>query len=449
MDRDGYQALGEKILNLIKKSAPLAEPIEIFIGEGEQVETEIREGKVESLENSQSLSVSASFAVENRRAGFSSNDLNIETIKRLINNAVNTLPHLGSDPYYILPDEKFLGVANVDLHDEDPDYDSLNVEHLIEEARKLESEGLKQDSRFISNGTYISISKAGRFYLSSAGFSAYRARTVFRKGMGLVINDQAENGLNSGRKQSSGYYTIATHWSDLDDNQKVADESAKRIKMKIGAKKPKTQVAPVIFSPETGRSILGAIESAINGHSLYRESSFLLNKKGEKIGNEKLNIEDNPLLPKTLGSILYDSEGVKAERLDIIQNGILVNYLLDSYSAAKLGTVTNGRKGGGSNFILKPGEISEEELIRSVKNGLYITELSGQGINIITGDFSRGAQGMWIENGELVYPVNEFTINSNLNHMLMNIVDIANNLDWRSSYISPSFLISEMTIAGQ
>ena len=161
-----------------------------------------------------------------------------------------------------------------------------------------------------------------------------------------------------------------------------------------------------------------------------------------------MNILDDPLLPEHLGSQLFDNEGVKAAPLSIIENGVLKNYLLDSYSAAKLNTQTNGRKGGSTNFILQPGPYTEEALIASVENGLYITELSGQGVNIITGDYSRGAQGLWIENGKLAYAVNEFTVNSNLKEMLLNIRMVANNIDRRSSYITPSILISEMSVAG-
>lgn len=447
-NKDKYFPLAESVLEIIKKAMPQSGPVEIVLSSGEQIETEVRNGDVEFLENSRSSSLSVSFAVDQRRAGFSTNDLSRETIERMVKDTVATIPFIDQDPFYQLPDEDLLGKADINLDDEDGAFDKLEMDDLIEDIRKLEKNGLGLDELFISNGAYSSISKYSRIYLSSAGFSAGKIRTIFRKGLGLVAEDGNISGLNSGRRQSSGYYSIATHLKDLESNETIAKEAAHRTKRKLGARKPETQNVPVIFTPDTARSILGAIESAISGHSLYREASFLLNKKEEIVASKNVNLLDNPLLPRGLGSALYDNEGVKAKEIQIIHNGRLLNYLLDSYSAAKLKMKNNGRKGGATNFIFVPGNISEEELISTIENGLYLTELSGQGVNIITGEFSRGGQGLWIKDGEIAYPVSEFTVNGNLKDMLMNIVAVANNTDHRSSYLSPSLIIGEMSIAG-
>lgn len=446
--KEKYFPLAESVMEIIKNAVPQSDPVEIVLSSGEQLETEVRNGDVESLENSRSSSLSVSFAVDQRRAGFSTNDLSRETVERMVKDTVSTIPFIDQDPFYQLPERDLLGKANVNLDDEDEAFDRLEMNDLIEDIRKLEKNGLSLDEIFISNGAYSSISKYSRIYLSSAGFSAGKSRTMFRKGLGLVAADGSSSGINSGRRQSSGYYTIATHLEDLESNETIAKEAARRTKRKLGAKKPETQNVPVIFTPDTARSILGAIESALSGHSLYREASFLLNKKDKMIASKNINLLDNPLLPRGLGSALYDNEGAMAKEIRIIHNGRLLNYLLDSYSASKLKMKNNGRKGGATNFILTPGNISEEELISTIDNGLYLTELSGQGVNIITGEFSRGGQGLWIKNGQIAYPVSEFTINGNLKDMLMNIVAVANNTDHRSSYLSPSIAIGEMSIAG-
>jgi PmbA protein len=444
-----YLVYAEQLMAEIKKRYPAAGPVEIVLGRNTQIEMEIRNGNTESLEHSRSQSLSVTLAMDNRRAGFSTNDLTPESVYRILSNTAEAIPYLDEDPFYRLPEPEFLGTADLDLDEDDESaFNKAEIDELLGDVEELEKLGLKQDKKFISNGAYATLSRSELNYISSAGFSGRRTRTIFRKGLGLVAPDETK-GENSGRKQSASYYTVATHRDDMESNEELARMAAERVIRKLGAVKPGTGTFPVIFSPETARSILGALESAVNGHSLYRQASFLLNKKGEKIANGIINIVDNPLLPRYLGSRLFDDEGVKAAPLAIVKNGVLENYLLDSYSAAKLNTRTNGRKGGSTNFILEKGPHSEEDLIASVSDGVYLTELSGQGINIITGEYSRGAQGVWIKNGKLSHAVSEFTINSNLKEMLMNIQMVADNTDLRSSYLTPSILIGEMSVAGR
>jgi len=184
------------------------------------------------------------------------------------------------------------------------------------------------------------------------------------------------------------------------------------------------------------------------GENLFRKQSFLLNRLNESIADSKINLIDNPLLPGKLGSRHFDSEGVEAKPLVLIENGVLKNYMLSTYSANKLGMTSNGHSGGISNLILKLGDYPEEELIASVKNGLYLTFMSGQGANIVTGDFSRGAQGIWIREGKLAEPVSEFTIAGTFTEMLNNLKMIGSEVDERSSILTPSFKIDKMAVSG-
>ena len=196
------------------------------------------------------------------------------------------------------------------------------------------------------------------------------------------------------------------------------------------------------------QSFLGKIASALMGENLFRNQSFLLNKLNETIADSNINLIDNPLLPGKLGSRHFDSEGVEAKPLILIENGVLKNYMLSTYSANKLGMISNGHSGGISNLILKFGKYTEEELIASVKNGLYLTSMTGQGANIVTGDFSRGGQGIWIRDGKFAEPVCEFTISGTFAEMLKNLKMIGNEIDERTSILTPAFKINKMTVSG-
>jgi PmbA protein len=218
-----------------------------------------------------------------------------------------------------------------------------------------------------------------------------------------------------------------------------------------------TQKAPIIFDRRVAGSLLGEIFDAVAGDSIYRKASFLAGKLGEKVAASHITIIDDATLPGLFGSQPFDDEGVPSRRTVVIENGVLQNYLLNTYTARKLGMKTTGNASRGitgnasvghGNFFLQPGVDSPEAIISSVKNGFYVTELIGSGVNIVTGDYSQGATGLWIENGQLAYPVSEVTIAANLKEMLKNIEAVGNNLEFRSSIAAPTLLIGEMTVSG-
>jgi PmbA protein len=254
------------------------------------------------------------------------------------------------------------------------------------------------------------------------------------------------------------WYTLARGSAGLEKAELVGRKAAERTLRRLGARKIATQKVPVIFEPRVARGLLSSIFEAIDGESVYRKSSFLVEKLGEKVASENVTVVDDGTIPGLFGSTPFDDEGVPSRRTVAIDRGVLKSYLLNTYTARKLGLKSTGNASRGitgnasvgpGNFFLEKGSRSPEEILRSVKRGLYVTELIGSGVNIVTGDYSRGAVGLWIENGELAYPVSEITIAANLREMLMDIEMIGSDLTFLGSTASPTILIREMTISGQ
>jgi PmbA protein len=318
----------------------------------------------------------------------------------------------------------------------------------------LEEMSLDADQRLKTEQSFYSDSISYMVHADSNGFLEGETKTIYSMGISMIADDleSTSNGTsestNVGRKQTDGWYSAARFHRNLTPSKEIVAKACQRTLRKLGAVKPASQEVPVVFSSEMAQSFLGKIASALMGENLFRKQSFLLNKLNESIADAKINLIDNPLLPGKLGSRHFDSEGVEAKPLVLIENGVLKNYMLSTYSANKLGMVSNGHSGGISNLILKLGDYTEEELIASIKNGLYLTSMFGQGANIVTGDFSRGAQGIWIRDGELAEPVSEFTIASTFAEMLNNLKMIGSEIDERSSILTPAFKIDKMSVSG-
>jgi PmbA protein len=257
--------------------------------------------------------------------------------------------------------------------------------------------------------------------------------------------------------QRDYWYSVARGASALDEPESVGRKAADRALRKLGARKVSTCRVPVIFDPETARSLIGHVFEAVRGDAIYRSASFLTGKLNEGVANDKVTILDDGLRPRGFGSRPFDDEGIPSSITPVIEKGVLRNYLLSCYSARKLNLRTTGNAARGvsgpptvgpKNFYLAAGPYTSEQILGSVKNGFYVTDLIGFGVNIVTGDYSRGAGGMWIENGELAYPVEEVTIAGNLADMLNHIEMVGSDLEFRSAVASPTFLISGLTVAG-
>jgi PmbA protein len=254
------------------------------------------------------------------------------------------------------------------------------------------------------------------------------------------------------------WHTVARDFAGLDSPESVGRIAAERAIRRLGAVKMETQRAPVIFEPRVARSLLGNLFDAVEGRSIYREASFLAGKLGEKIADERITLIDDGTIPRLFGTQPFDDEGVPTRRTPVIERGVLKSYLLNTYTARKLGMKTTGNASRGvtgnagighGNFFLEAGQKTPAEILRGVKNGFFVTELIGSGVNTVTGDYSRGAVGMWIRDGELAFPVSEVTIASTLQEMLNGVAEIGSDLEFRGSVSAPTIMIGEMTVAGR
>ena len=429
------------------------EQVSVSLAKSISFQVDVRENKIESLQESGSSGIHITISKNNRRSTVSSNDFREETLAPLIRSTLEALPYMGEDKFYTLPDPALQGRAPGDLEFLDPDYSKLSSGEKVKISLNLEALSLNKDQRLKTDQSFYSDSKSYVVHADSNGFLEGETKTLYSMGISMIADDiepksNKRESNNVGRKQTDGWYSAARFHKNLTSPEDIVEKARRRTLRKLGSVKPPSQEVPVVFSSEMAQSFLGKIASALMGENLFRKQSFLLNKLDESIANAKINLIDNPLLPGKLGSRHYDSEGVQAKPLVLIENGVLKNYMLSTYSANKLGMASNGHSGGISNLILKLGDYPEEELIASVKNGLYLTSMTGQGANIVTGDFSRGGQGIWIREGKLAEPVSEFTIAGTFAEMLNNLKMIGNEIDERSSILTPAFKIDKMMVSG-
>jgi PmbA protein len=296
-------------------------------------------------------------------------------------------------------------------------------------------------------------SSSGRVLLAtSGGFQGEYPSSSFSMSVSPIATEPGRDGM-----QRDSWYAVQRNFARLESPESVGKEATRRTVRRLGARKVSTKRAPVIFDQDTAGSLLSHLCSAASGYALYKGASFLIGQLGNRLAPDAITIHDDGRLPGGLGSRPFDGEGLPTRKTVVMDRGVLKSYLLDTYSARKLGLASTGNawRGigespsvGATNFYLVPGSTTPEEMIRSVKDGLYVTELIGFGVNMVTGDYSRGVAGIWIENGELAYPVEEITIAGNLKQMFADIEIVGNDLEFRGRIASPTLKISEMTIAG-
>lgn len=441
-----HKQLAKDTIEISRKMG--AELVSVSIGNSWSFELEVRNKQIDVLKEAGSSGISISLCKNKRRSSVFSNDLRLETLESLISSTMKALPFMGVDEFFSLPDVNLQGIASGDLKLVDNDFDSHESSEKIEKTHLLEEKTLKLDNRLKTEQVYFSDSISSSIYADSNGFIGNDTDSYYSFGMSALVEDNVETGENKARKQTDGWHTCSRFFDKLEDVDTVAKKTSERVLRKIGAIKPKSQEVPVVFSPEMARSFLGSIALALMGDNIFRKNSFLRDRIGIKIANEGITLKDDPLIPGKIGSRYFDSEGVESKPLSLIENGVLKAYMLSTYSGNKLNMTSNGHAGGISNLIIEPGKYTEDELISSVKNGLYLTFMSGQGANITTGDYSRGAQGLWIRDGKLAEPVSEFTIAGTFLDMLNNIKMIACEVDERSSILTPAFKIDRLAISG-
>ncbi len=433
----------------LKKGADVAE---VSLGRSWDLSVKVRLGNVELLEEAGSSGLALRVIRGDRVSVTSTTDLTEAGLLRCVEDALMLAELSEADPFAAPADPSELSQGpypELDLFD--PGISSITGLDAIQRAREAEAIALSLDPRLtLSEGATFGRTSSEGIIALSGGFIG-RTRGSYAS---LVVTPVAED--EGGKRRRGYYWSAARHLSDLEPSEAVGREAARRTLAKLGAKKVKTCNAPVIFDPDVSRSLIGAFAGCIMGGSVWRRSTYLLDREGTEVASPLVNIIDDPHIVRGPGSKVFDGEGLATRRNVVVENGILKTYLCDCYSARKLQrkSTSNAARGGGSisasttNFILQPGTTTPAELIASTPTGLYVTELMGMGFNPVTGDFSRGAAGFWIENGKLAFPVSEVTISSNLDAMLKGIDAIANDLSLKTSTAAPTLRIQSMTIAG-
>jgi len=425
-----------------------ADSAEVSILTDTEFSVSVRNSEIENLIESGSRRIGIDIFVDGRKAIVTSSDISEESIDQLLAEGVELARVMDRDEFAGLPDKDELGAVADDLEIFDDTASSITTADKIDMAMKLEQAATAIDSRIISDGASCSTVTLNSILANSLGFCESFERTSSSISVSCAVEDRPSSGENKGKKQSSWWYSTSISFADLDPVEKVAARAVERALRKLGAVKPKTCEVPVVFDDVTARQLLSYVASAAGGSSIYRKSSFLVDRLGEEIGSPLVTVIDDPLMKKRPGSRPFDGEGVRSRPKTIVNAGTLENYLLSSYQARKLGLKTTGNAGGSSNLYMVAGEHSPEDIIADVDNGLYLNSMAGPGANWSTGDFSQGAQGIWIRGGKLAEPVSEFTVTGTFAQMLSGIVMVGSDLEWRGSINCPTLRIDSMTISG-
>ena len=430
-----------------------ADVAEAISRSGSELSTKVRLGEPELVEEAAHKGLGLRVIKQQRVALTSTSDLTPRGIERFVRDALELVEISQEDPFAGPADPSLIAKGPFpDLELYDPAGGDVTAEQAIELARRAERAAREADPR-ITNSDGATFSRtAGAFALVlSGGFRGGYAGSY----ASLVVTPIADD--EGGKKRRGHHWTAKRHLAELDEPEAVGREAARRTLRKLGARKVPTCEAPVIFDPDAARSLVGMLAGCVMGGSIWRKSSYLVGREGTRVASELVTIVDDPLRPRAPGSRPFDGEGLASRRNVVVEDGILRTYLCDSYSARKLGRAPTGnasRGGGGgvggstSNLILRPSATPAEDIVRDTKRGLYVTEMMGFGFNAVTGDFSRGASGFWIEDGVLTHPVSEVTISLNLDLLLQRIDAVGSDLDLRTATASPTLRVSSMTIAG-
>jgi PmbA protein len=399
-----------------------------------------RLGDVENLEYTNDRGIGITVYKDSRKGSASTSDIRVESICEAVAKACTFATCTAQDPFAGLADAELMCSDNRDLELDHPW--SIDASEAIELAIACEDVALKFDSRINnSEGATVSTNRGSRAYGNTHGFVGSVSKSSHSISCVVLASD-------AGEMQRDYYYSAARDAADLEKVQFIGETAARRAVSRLGARKIKTTRAPVLFTAELARSFIGHAIAAIAGGAQYRRASFLLDAAGEKLFPEFVRIEERPHLPKAMSSASFDGEGVATYDRDIVSGGVLQGYILSSYSARRLDLQTTANAGGAQNLIV-PGNAGDlESLIAEMGTGLVVEELIGQGVNPVTGDYSRGVVGQWVENGEIQYPVHEVTIAGNLRDLYGRISAIGTDQDLRGGIRCGSILVGEMTIAG-
>ncbi len=441
--------LATEAIELARRSG--ASDAECTVAEGEEFSVSVRLGEVETLKQAGSRSAGIRVLQGFHVGSAYTSDLTREGVEKLVQSALEIAAISGEDEFAGLPGVEELGSHANDFELYNDDIERLGPDARIEMAKRAEAAALRVDARITNS--------------DGASFDSHRGRHVFANSRGFAGEYRASScslgcvpvAKQDGRMERDFWYSSARSVAELEDPEHVGRIAAERTVRRLGAVKVATQKVPVVFESRVARSFVGSLFGAVEGRSVYRGSSFLAGKLGERVANDRVTIIDDGITPGRFGSHPFDDEGVKTRRTPVIERGILSNYLLNCYSARKLGMKTTGNASRGitgnagvghGNFYLEAGTRTPDEIIAAITSGFFVTELIGSGVNIATGDYSRGASGLWIENGRLSFAVSEVTIAGTIQEMLANL-EPASDLEFRGSVASPTLLVGEMTVGGR
>ncbi len=440
----GLLALAEELVR--EGRAAGADEIEVTVSDGREFAVDVRLGEIENLVEAGARHLGFRVIKDQRSAFASTSDLSRETVSRLIRNAVRRAEMASRDEFAGLPAPTGHEVDAAGLRLCDPELAAVEPQKKISLALETERVALQDKRISNSHGASFVSSQGITIQANSLGFLGAYDQTYCSLSVGLQAGD-------TDQKAEDYWYSASRFFAELESPETVARTAVARTVRQLNPRKIKTQTVPVIFEPDMTSWLTGFLFSCVSGVAVYQKASFLADRLGTRVGNGRITVIDDGRLPGKLGSRPFDGEAVASRRTVVIEEGILCRFLCNAYAARKLKLEPTGNGDGTgvspNNFYISPGDRSPAEIIASTKKGFILTRTIGHGLNPVTGDISRGAFGLWVEGGEVAYPVAEVTISGNLGQVLENVEDLGNDLDFRSPVCGPTVKVSGMTIAGE
>ncbi|HEY8088670.1 MAG TPA: metallopeptidase TldD-related protein [Polyangiaceae bacterium] len=451
---DELQELGDRIVRMTRERGGQGIVAECVLRSGAELSAKVRKGEPELVEEAGTRSAGLRVIQQQRVASTSTSDLTDGGIERFVSDAIELVGISQEDAFAGPADPALLTDPSKapDLQLYDPAGGAVDAARAIELAREGEAAALAFDPRISnSEGATFGRTSGGVAIVLSSGFRAKYAGSYQSLHVVPVAADEG------GKNRRGFHWTARRFLADLDPPAEVGREAARRTLRKLGARTVSTGEFPVVFDPDAARGILGMLGGCVMGSAIWRKSSYLCGREGTRVASDLVTVIDDPLIVRAPGSRPFDGEGLASRRNVVVEKGMLRTYLCDSYSARKLGRQSTGSasRGGGagvgpstSNFVLQPGTDTNAAIVKGTPRGLYVTEMMGFGFNAVTGDFSRGASGFWIENGELAYPVGEVTVSLNVDELWQRIDAVGSDLDLRTATAAPTLRVGRMTVAG-
>jgi PmbA protein len=430
-----------------------ADDAEVQVSDGTELTAKVRLGEPELVQEAGSRGLGLRVFKDHRQAVTFTSDLRLHSLERFAADTVALARLSEPDELHRLPDPADLATSLPELDLYDIDSEPLDAAEALARAVRGEKAALEFDARVTNSegGTYSRVLGAVALATSGGFAGAYRGSYS-----SLTVEPVCDD--EGGKKRNGYWWTGSRFVAALEEPEAVGREAARRTVAQLGARKVDTCEVPVVFDPEAARAVVGMVFSVANGSAFYRKSSYLIGREGAEVASELVTIEDDPLIARAPGSRPFDGDGLPTRKNVIIEGGVLKTVLCDTYTARKLGRASTGSAGRGtgsspspttSNLFMRRGHRSRDEIVKKTERGLYVTSMMGFGFNPVTGDFSRGAAGFWIENGELGHPVSEVTISCNFDELLKRIDMVGDDLVMRSSTSAPTIRVSRMTVAGR